>query len=497
MNKEEFLNKLHKKLEILEESEITDILEEYAEFIDEKVSQGATEKEAVKTLGDIDELAEELLAAYKIKKTPSKNKNSFNNFVNRLMDVLERIIYTFSHKSFKEIVRFFIELVGILIIILLCKIPFIFIKYLAGELLENLILALGKYSLYTTISAVGNFFFEIIYLVFAIVLFVKIFECRYLNTDFFGKDDSYPDKKTPKNIASKKNQEQVRVNKPKDKESNHLGIIDLLVNIFVIFVKFIAFWFLLGVILFIIGITIALGISIYLLFKGVTYFGFYIGIIALLVLGICIFIFIFNFIFNRRSNMTALLITFLCSIIFLGIGIGIGTIEVANTSILYNDPQELTTKTFEYQFKDNLVFDSFRNNWEIDDSLKDKIKVEYKYNPTFIQYNFKDHNYTDENYEILDLYYDTKYSNLNNKIFKKLLADLKNKTIHIYDSNIEITVYVSRDTYDKLQKNNQDYEKLKNTSDFEDYDMFDVCEYLYNNGYSLPGYCDFYGRENM
>ena len=43
MNKEEFLKKLRKRLEVLEDSEIEDILSEYEGFIEEKVSKGLTE----------------------------------------------------------------------------------------------------------------------------------------------------------------------------------------------------------------------------------------------------------------------------------------------------------------------------------------------------------------------------------------------------------------------------------------------------------------------
>ena len=68
MNKEEFLKKLRKRLEVLEDSEIEDILSEYEGFIDEKVSKGLTEEQAVKELGNFNEIVDDLLAAYKVKR---------------------------------------------------------------------------------------------------------------------------------------------------------------------------------------------------------------------------------------------------------------------------------------------------------------------------------------------------------------------------------------------------------------------------------------------
>ena len=64
MNKEEFLNKLRRELDVLEDSEIDDIISEYEGYIEEKVSRGLTEEEAVKELGDFKEIVEDLKAKY-------------------------------------------------------------------------------------------------------------------------------------------------------------------------------------------------------------------------------------------------------------------------------------------------------------------------------------------------------------------------------------------------------------------------------------------------
>ena len=63
MKKKEFLEKLRKKLNILEDGEVDDIILEYEGYIDERIDNGASEEEAVESFGDIDELADELLRA--------------------------------------------------------------------------------------------------------------------------------------------------------------------------------------------------------------------------------------------------------------------------------------------------------------------------------------------------------------------------------------------------------------------------------------------------
>lgn len=100
MNKEEFLNKLRKELNILEDKEVEDIISEYEGYIEEKVNRGLTEEEAVKELGDINEIVNDLLAAYKVKQ---KDTNVLNHFINKVSQGFDYILNELSHKSGKEI----------------------------------------------------------------------------------------------------------------------------------------------------------------------------------------------------------------------------------------------------------------------------------------------------------------------------------------------------------------------------------------------------------
>ena len=124
MSKEKFLESLRKKLSILEESEIEDILSEYEGYIEEKIKKGSSEEEAVKSMGNIDELARDLLSAYKIKNPNGKEHDGISSLVDSFINIFDRIISVFAHKSFNEIVKFVIELIFIFLIIAVCKIPF-------------------------------------------------------------------------------------------------------------------------------------------------------------------------------------------------------------------------------------------------------------------------------------------------------------------------------------------------------------------------------------
>lgn len=66
MNKAEFLLELEKRLHVLNEQERRDVLQEYAQHIDLKIENGLNEEEAVRDFGSPEELAAELLDAYRI-----------------------------------------------------------------------------------------------------------------------------------------------------------------------------------------------------------------------------------------------------------------------------------------------------------------------------------------------------------------------------------------------------------------------------------------------
>ena len=121
MKKKEFLEKLRKKLNILEDGEVDDIILEYEGYIDERIDNGASEEEAVESFGDIDELADELLRAYKI--NVKKDKDPIGDFSKKVIQTINQLVDDFSEKSSEEILRFIVEIFIILFIIGICHIP--------------------------------------------------------------------------------------------------------------------------------------------------------------------------------------------------------------------------------------------------------------------------------------------------------------------------------------------------------------------------------------
>jgi len=215
MNKEEFLNTLRKRLSVLEDSEIDDIISEYEGYIEEKVNAGSSERDAVKELGDIDEIVKDLLAAYKVKEP--KN-DGLNNAVNKISNAIDNFMRSLDDKSGKDIIRILIEIIIILLAIWLLKIPFALIRDLGEEIF---------YEVHNPISNIlGSIWWIIIefsYIIVAVIFFFKMFEKRYFkNVSTRIIDEVEEDYKKEKNKKDIKREEKENVKKTKEEinESN-------------------------------------------------------------------------------------------------------------------------------------------------------------------------------------------------------------------------------------------------------------------------------------
>lgn len=130
MNKQDFLNTLKTKLNLISESEREDILMEYGSYIDDKVASGVSEEEAVEGFGNIDELASEILEAYKIN-TDSKSKmdKTLDNAYKKSEDILSR----FGSLSLNDIFHLLFDAFIVLILIYVGK--WIVVDLLGGMIL--------------------------------------------------------------------------------------------------------------------------------------------------------------------------------------------------------------------------------------------------------------------------------------------------------------------------------------------------------------------------
>ena len=447
MKKEEFLKRLKKRLNILEEKEVEDIIKEYEGYIEEKMEAGSTEEEAVEAFGDVDELADELLKAYKVK--VEKNEDPIGNFANKVVKIIDQLIEDFSKKTPKEIAVFVIEIFVIICLIALCHIPVSMLVELGSNVFNILSSPLNRI-FYT----IWNFVLEFAYFILAIVVFARIFKIRYLQNVQFESAEK-PKKVQKKNLAKKKEKVIEEKSEPKEpKKSCITSFSELIIKIGVFFLKFMAICILFGVSLYLIGMGLILAICVYLLIKGVTYFGFYLVMISLFVLGIIFFSILFNFVLDRKNSGLKLAVSLIVSFVLLGVGCGIATVEVANTEFYNSPPEDIQIEVLEEELvmdKDTIFIGNI-SDYKVDNSLEN-VLVEYHYYPlgnkmaTSIRKN--------ENFVYLDWSVEKIY--LRSELLDHFIDDLKEKKVYNYYIEPTIVITSNEENIETIKANRQKY----------------------------------------
>ena len=172
MKKNEFFNELRKKLKILKKEEVEDIIREYEDNINEKIKNGYSEEDAIKSFGNIDELCNEILDAYKIS---YENTNSFedvvSNYVSKISNWLKNIISNFSNDTAEEILNMIFKVFAIIILIFILRLPYYLILGIGHMILE-----IFPSPIDDILTFLWTLVLEISYIIIAIMMFMSIFK---------------------------------------------------------------------------------------------------------------------------------------------------------------------------------------------------------------------------------------------------------------------------------------------------------------------------------
>ena len=415
MNKKDFLDKLRKKLSILNDEEIEDIINEYEGYIDEKLNEGKTEKEAVKELDDEENFVDKIIKA-------------ITNFI-------EIIINSLKGKSLADIIRMLILLCLIVLVIWAFKLPFIAIEHIGVGILDHFNNGFVRF-----ISKLWVTIIEFSYFVIAIIALITIVKKEFLKRGYINEEQ--PIKKTSKtNKEVKKDSTEKVVVKEKKGFIERIG--DILTKIVILFLKFICFWFLLGILGYIVAISVAFACSLYVFIATFKFLGLVILLLGLLIIGINFAEIGFNFIVNRKNSWKRLFISIISCVVLFGAGCGFLSMSVANTKITRiprTDKKEIVYN----MNKDLLIHGLDFNNIIVDESEKN-IKVVYKYNKNFVKIRKS----TDEELR-LDLY-DYK---VNNKfLFNFFINGLKKDKLYYVDDIVDYKIYANSENKKILEDN--------------------------------------------
>ncbi|MEG3036484.1 MAG: DUF1700 domain-containing protein [Bacilli bacterium] len=203
MNKKQFIKELEYKLSILDEQELKDTINEYKDIIELKVKSGITEEEAVLEFGAIDELATEILKAYKINPTKVNEEKGkdFENIIKKSAKTMANLSKEFFENVktqdlsieliFEIIIKFILLLVGLAIL----RLPFHVIDSLGMS-----ILSIGMFPLDTALKALWTIATSLGYFVTCVLIIIVVFS-PYFKSDI--KTNKKPKKEEPKEESKK------------------------------------------------------------------------------------------------------------------------------------------------------------------------------------------------------------------------------------------------------------------------------------------------------
>lgn len=319
MKKQEFLDKLKRRLSILNDEEVEDILTEYEAHINEKMHAGKTEEEAIADFGDFNELVKEILGAYKIKDKADQSSRSTGEFeawihkaIDEITDFARPLIDRVSTLEGQQIGYFIAYLILTLIMVSLIGIPFWLIEKLGVALLSVIPLGVGAVfgAIFTVALKIGQLVVSILIIIYGIQ---RAIEAATLKKPVnFGvvvnvkdektepkekpepkeqpkpKPDPQPDPKPdprpqPEVKASSNPEPSPRVVINDRSETKQEGVIlPAIGNFFVLLFKGFVFLCMIPGFMLALGLMVALGVLIALLFKGIIFVGLFLIIIGCL-----------------------------------------------------------------------------------------------------------------------------------------------------------------------------------------------------------------------
>lgn len=189
MSKDEFIKILDRKLQVINEKERKDIIDEYRTHIEMKMEEGKSEEEAIEDFGNIDELVDEILDAYKINtdRAHSTFDNKINNFMDELFEGFKRFLGSFTTLEVDDVVKLIFEILIILILLAILHIPFRLVSSLGASLLHSI----GGFGIGTLLATLWRVMTGVAYVVIFVVVLVNLIAKRvkrYRNQSKMDKD---------------------------------------------------------------------------------------------------------------------------------------------------------------------------------------------------------------------------------------------------------------------------------------------------------------------
>lgn len=170
MKKEEFLKKLEDSLNRLDENDRKKVLSKYKATFTRKMKEGFKEEEIIEEFGNYNDLINKIYSDYGIATIAQESAHTIADFFREFLQVVEDIVNYIAKQDIKDVLILICKIIVTLILISCLKLPILFIRDLGSGLLDLLFSPLS-----TILIFCWRFILEIIYIIIAITLFVKVF----------------------------------------------------------------------------------------------------------------------------------------------------------------------------------------------------------------------------------------------------------------------------------------------------------------------------------
>lgn len=387
-----------------------------------------------------------------------QSTSTINKYIDSFLSYISRTVNLFSSLKFKDKIKCLFEqcLIGIILIV---------IALILHEVLDNVIRNI--FDIFPlSIYHVGVNVFDGVYLLFAviaiIVIMLHIFKVRYL--DYYTVVDKKTDKEPEETDEVKEEVKEEKSKKLERKEEKiiirdpeHSGykFINGLVKVILFFIKCFVFFVGIGFAFSLIGLVACFVLSFMISKTGVLFVGTLLGMIGGIVINLVILDIIINFIINRKNKKGLLLISFLVSLIMIGIACGLVMSSYKDFKVINDlDEKYYTTKEVTYKMTDITILDDRYDFVETNDN---NIKIVYKYANYCEMHIYNTDGIISSHQECLS----------SPQLFKNFLYMLNDKVL--VDDVTDVKVYTSKANMKKITENTKKfYESQRQYDEYEE-----------------------------
>lgn len=390
-------------------------------------------------------------------KSEQQTKNNINKYIDDFLNFISKTFNMFMGFSLKTKLKCLFEQA---IIITLLLITFAIIGNIFGSILGNMISFIPDRAYYVLYN-IAQSIFDIVSLIFGIIIWLHIFKTRYIDyyeiaTDNLEVENDLENENVNDNgngnvtnidagIAPNRKNQKIILRDPKHSEYKFInGLLKAIVGV-------IKIWALITIVsIGFILITLVVGVVLsFLIAKtGVFFFGTLLTLLAAIAITIIIELILLNFVFNRQNKKKIMIWTFLISLIVAGVGSGL--MFIGSLDFEMSDDKELRiTQSVEVDMYDNLVISNIiEKDVEYIETNNQNIKIEYQLNKhstsTYDIHDTAEHKQLyiySQNPEIF-------------KMMKESINHLNNKKLLSQNSQLtEIKIYTTKDNIDILKAN--------------------------------------------